>query len=734
MSNLQILVTKEQFHLTNGSISYIFAVDEGGLLSQQYFGKALKEYHGQKRYPRIDRGFSGNLPGSFDRGYSKDSLLQEYSSYGTQDFHSPALMVRDEADGNDITDFRYEGFEILAGKPALPGLPASYVLAADEAQTLVITLKDVVADLRVRLFYTIYQDYDVIIRSSSFENHLDHDVTLLKIASMQLDLSHGAGFDEVISLPGAHVRERQLNREKITFGTKNFESRRGTSSHQMNSFIALVAKDTNEHRGKAIGLNFVYSGNHKFEVEQDQLKQKHVLVGINDFNFSWRLASGETFQTPEVIISYSEAGLNGMSDHNHRLLRERVARGKHQFAQRPILVNNWEATYFDFDTPKIQQIVDEAADLGIEMFVLDDGWFGKRSDDLSSLGDWQEFPNKLTTGLVGLADYVHQKGLKFGLWFEPEMISFDSTLFQEHPDYLFQAPGRPPAPARNQYVLDMGRKPVRDHICQQMGKILSKVPIDYVKWDMNRHLTDIFSQALPKERQGEASHRYVLGLYEMLEELTTAFPDILWEGCSGGGGRFDAGFMYYMPQTWTSDNTDAVARLAIQYGTTLAYPVSNMTAHVSAVPNHQTGRVTTMKMRGDVAMAGVLGYELDLTQLTPLEKATVKEQIQTYQKFRQLVQYGKFIRLDSPFTGNKTAWMFVSPDQREALVFIYHTLSYAQPYLTETRLAGLASEGTYQDTKTGAVFGGDELMYCGFYDEYSREDFSSQVRHFQRID
>ncbi|MGM0215722.1 alpha-galactosidase [Enterococcus sp. AZ109] len=733
MSEQLITVEKETgvFHLHNNEISYILQVEDEKVLSHIYFGKKISQYSNHKQYLRRDRGFSGNVPGQDLREYSKDTLPQEFSSHGSMDYRIPASMIKRE-NGSNLHDFRYDSYEVVEGKPVLKGLPAAYIEDEGEASTLVVTLKDRDQDIYLDLFYTVYRDRAVIARSTKIRNQTGETILVEKIASMQLDLTNSNRFTDVLSLPGAHVRERQVARETLTNGTKVFESRRGASSHHMNSFIALMGADANEFTGEVVGMQFVYSGNHRFEIEKDQIDQLRVLVGINPYNFSWELTDGEDFQTPEVLMVYSNQGLNQMSDTYHRLLRERVARGEHRDRERPILVNNWEATYFDFTSKKIERIVDEAADLGIEMFVLDDGWFGARTSDDSSLGDWFEFEGKLANGLKGIADYVHSKGLKFGLWFEPEMISVDSKLYREHPDYLMQEPGRTPSSSRDQHLLDMGRKEVRENIQQQIESILDEVPIDYIKWDMNRSMSDAYSIALTPENQGETAHRYMLGVYELLENLTTKYSNILWEGCSGGGGRFDAGYLYYMPQSWASDNTDAVERLKIQYGTSIAYPTSSITAHVSAVPNHQTGRVTSLKTRGDVAMCGVFGYELDLTLLREEEKAEIKEQITFYQEVRSLVQFGTFIRLQSPFEGNTAAWMFVNEEKSEAMVFITRVLGEAQPLFHEVRLAGLTPDTIYKNMETDETYAGDELMNLGVYFPDFYGDFQTKLIHLKK--
>ena len=720
------------FHLRNTFLSYLIKIEESNVLAHIYFGKPVKQYKDNKNYPRRDRGFSGNVPLNPDRSLSKDTLPQEYSSHGSMDFRTPASIIQ-RKNGSDLLDLRYDSHYITDGKPEIEGLPQTYVMDKSEAQTLVISLKDRETAIYFDLFYTIFTDRAVITRSVKIRNETGETIKLEKAASFQLDFAHTRRFDEVIALPGAHVNERQISRQSVLSGTKVFESRRGTSSHHMNNFIALVHHHTTENTGEAIGLQFVYSGNHSFELEKDQINQLRVVGGINSHRFSWELNAGQSFQTPEMILSYSSQGLNKMSQIHHELLRERIARGRHQFAERPILVNNWEATYFDFNSEKIKAIIDEAKELGIEMFVLDDGWFGKRDADNSSLGDWFEYEGKLTNGLREIADYAHSKGLKFGLWFEPEMISVDSELYRTHSDFLMQEPGRMPSASRSQHVLDFTRLDVRQTIEKQMRKILDTIPLDYIKWDMNRSLSDVYSITLDPQRQGEVAHRYMLGLYELLEHLITDYPEILWEGCSGGGGRFDAGFIYYMPQSWTSDNTDAVERMKIQYGTSLAYPISSITAHVSAVPNHQTDRSTSLKTRGETAMSAVFGYELDLTKLSPEEKKQVKDQIISYQTIRPVIQYGHYYRLASPFEENIAAWMFVSPKQDEAIVFLGRILASAQPAFHEVYLMGLDDEALYQEQTSKRIFSGAELLTVGLYFPDFQGDFQKELLHFKKL-
>ena len=525
-------------------------------------------------------------------------------------------------------------------------LPQTYVEDEDEAQTLIVTLRDATLGVTLELAYTIYRDRPVITRSARLINHSEQAVDLEKVASMQIDLPTQPL--DAISLPGSYARERQLSREWLHRGVTQFESCRGASSHHMNPFVAC-------------------------------------------------------------------------------------SRYKHDL--RPILINNWEATYFDFDADKIQSILDAAAPLGIEMFVLDDGWFGHRNDDNSSLGDWFVNRNKLPEGLADISKRTHDKGMRFGLWFEPENISADSELYRAHPDWVLGVPDRGRTLSRNEYVLDFSQPDVVDNIFEQMTAVLDKVPIDYIKWDMNRNLTEVYSPHSDSAHEGETSQRFILGVYDLMERLTKRYPQILFEGCSSGGGRFDAGLMYYMPQSWPSDNNDPIERLKIQYGTSLVYPISAITDHVGTSPDELLGRSTSMKMRGAVAMSGTLDYELDAAQLSDADKQAVIRQVAFYKQHRELVQYGTFYRLESPFESNTVAWMFVSPDQKEALLFTFVILGAVQPEPHITKLAGLDPQQTYVETDTNKMYGGDELMQLGLYTTpVQTSDFTAQVHYFKAKD
>lgn len=725
---VEILVNKQSniFHLKNDTMSYVIKVEEQGLVSHQYVGSPLVSYEGGRNYPRVDRSFSPNFYAAEDRLYSRDTLPQEFSSYGSGDFRTTGVKVK-QANGSNVVDFRFDSYELLDGKPPLEGLPHFY---SDQAKTLIIKLKDrLINGLTLCLLYSIFPE-GAIVRSTKILNNSQECLTIEKIDSLQLDFVD-ADY-ELVSLPGAWANERQLKREPLESGIKMLRSERGSSSHQQNPFGALLRKETNEFQGEVFGFSLVYSGSFQFTFEKEQYDQLRLNIGMNEQQFSWELQPNASFQTPEVIMVYSDQGLNGMSAVFHQMTKDCLLRGKYKKKERPILVNNWEATYFDFDEGAINQLIDEAGDLGIELFVLDDGWFGKREDDRTSLGDWEINEQKLPNGLTKMIAHGAERKVAFGLWFEPEMVSEDSHLFRNHPEWVLQVPGREKSRSRDQFVLDFSRKDVREHIYQKMQVILSQNEISYVKWDMNRHLSEVYSVGRLSANQGETHHRYVLGLYDFLEKLTTEFPKVLFESCSGGGGRFDLGMLYYMPQTWTSDNTDAVARLKIQYATSLLYPTVTMGAHISDVPNHQTQRITSLEMRGHVAMSGTFGYELDLTAISKEEKQEISQQITFYKQHRQLIQYGQFYRLLSPFEGNDCAWMFVSPDQSQCLVFYYNVLERASAPFHILKLAGLSESAVYTNQELGS-FSGSELMCSGFYTSVIKKgDFRSECYYFER--
>lgn len=702
--------TTRTFHLQAGNTSYVMQVYKNGYLAHLYWGSKIRSINSDELLVLRKRNSFSSNPDPNDEVLSLDTLPQEYPAYGNTDLRTPAYQIQLE-NGSTITDLRYESHKIIQGKALLKGLPATYAESEAEATTLEIVMLDSLIGLKVVLVYTVFEQFDVITRNVRFVNGGNEKLKILRALSMNVDFN-GNDYD-LMQLSGAWGRDRYIQRNPLNMGNKSIESRRGASSHQHNPFIALLSKDATEDHGEVYGFSLVYSGNFLAQAEIDQYETTRVSIGINPFDFSWVLEPSEEFQTPEAVMVYSDEGIGKMSRTYHRLYRTRLCRGQFRDKVRPVLANNWEATYFDFNAEKIENIAKVGKEIGIELFVLDDGWFGKRDDDKSSLGDWKVDKNKLPNGLKDLAKRINKLGLQFGLWFEPEMISPDSDLYRAHQDWCIHVPNRTPSQARSQLILDLSRKDVCDYIIEAVSSILKSVPISYVKWDMNRNMTEVGSASLTPERQRETAHRYMLGLYRVLEAITSEFPQVLFESCSGGGGRFDPGMLYYMPQIWTSDVTDAVERLKIQYGTSIVYPLSSMGAHVSAVPNHQIGRITSLKMRGHVAMSGNFGYELDLTRFSEKEKEEVRLQIQEYKKIRELIQYGDMYRLISPFDGNEAAWMFVSEDKTEAFVSYFRVLAIPNSPIRRLRLKGLNPNMDYSVEGKKSSFGGDELMNAG---------------------
>ncbi|WP_404408011.1 alpha-galactosidase [Jeotgalibacillus malaysiensis] len=719
---------EKTFHLQTEETSYIIEVYRE-YVTHLYWGKRIEHYNGLMQHRFRDRGFSANPDGS-DRAFSLDTLSQEYPSYGHTDFRDPAVHLQ-WADGSTVSDFRFSDYKVISGKPAPEGLPHVYAETEGEAETLVIRLKDQLRDAVIELSYTVFGKRNAITRSARIINEGTSSFRIQKCASVNIDFRKD-DFD-VINLPGAHERERDMERSSLGRHALSLESRRGSSSHQQNPFLTLAEKGAGEEHGDVYALNLVYSGSFKAIAEADQFRNTRVNMGIHPFDFSWLLEAGEAFQTPEVVLVYSDQGLGKMSRTFHQLYNNHLVRGEHKGKERPVLINNWEATYFDFTEEKVKEIVHAAAGTGVELFVLDDGWFGKRDHDRASLGDWIVHQEKLPSGLSGIADEVNQSGMKFGLWFEPEMVSPDSELYRNHPDWCLHVTDRRRSESRNQLVLDFANPEVRTNIIDQLKVILSSANIEYVKWDMNRNMTEIGSPSLPADRQRETAHRYMLGLYEVMEEITAAFPHILFESCSGGGGRFDPGMLYYMPQTWTSDNTDAVSRASIQYGTSLAYPASAMGAHVSASPNHQTGRLTSLKTRGYVAMEANFGYELDVTKMTEEELSVMSNQIKAYKNMRATVQFGELYRLQNVHEHRCYATIKVNGDQSEAVFLYLHILNEANGPLKRVKLRGLDPHSSYYVDGLDAVYDGDELMNAGVPVPYPEGDFDSVLWTLKRM-
>lgn len=701
--------------------------EEGGFLFHNYYGPVIGDMDMSYLVRPLDRGFSGQPQEIMDRGFSLDTRLLEYPSYGTGDYRDYCLHAA-YGDGSQVTDLRFVSYEIKEGKYALEGLPAMYQ-GEEKAETLEITLEDKYKNLQVVLYYGVFENLDVITRACKIVNKGEDKVRLLRAYSMGLDFDHKDL--DFLHFYGRHAMERKMERSPLQHGFQGVESRRGYSSHQQNPFAVLCKPDATEEYGWCYGASFVYSGNFSIQAEVSQADTTRLTVGIQDTQFEFHLEPGECFTTPEVILSFSDKGLGQLSRNYHKAIRNNVCRGKYKTARRPVLINNWEATYFDFTPEKLVAIAKDAKELGIEMLVMDDGWFGKRDSDFSGLGDWFVNEKKLKGGLKDLVEEVNKTGMKFGIWFEPEMISEDSDLYRAHPDWALTIPGRPFSRARHQLVLDFSREDVRTYIFERMCEILESANIEYVKWDANRHLTDVWSAQLPADRQGEVFHRYILGLYDFLEKLTQRFPDILIEGCSGGGGRFDAGMMYYHPQIWCSDDTDAIERLEIQYGTSFGYPVSTVGSHVSVCPNHQTGRSVSMKTRGIVAMAGTFGYELDITKLSEDDKEMVKVQVEEFKKYYDLIQNGDYYRLtDDGSKSPYVAWEFAAADQSEALLNVVVLRAKANPMLHTVQVKGLKPDAVYRVEGTEEEYLGAALMSGGYPVPVLWDDYQSIQVHF----
>ncbi|MBQ2954007.1 MAG: alpha-galactosidase [Clostridia bacterium] len=701
---VEIIINDKLLHLRNDHVSYVIGLPEGGIPAHLYFGKRV----GGLNPAAILRHYDLPVDGSFSmQGCSLDHVPHEYPAFGLGDLREGAVSVRRQ-DGTRSVDLRVVNVEVVDGKPGLPGLPATF---GDNAKTLLLHMKDELIGLEVTLSYTLFDDVAGVMRSVSFRNASDADLVIERACSLCLELPDSRY--DLITLSGAWSREREMNRRPLTMGEQGVSSLKGATSLHNSNMLFLARPETTEAQGEAIGAALVYSGNFTAQVHVDSHRCSRVFLGINDVDFQWTLKPGETFVTPEAVTVYSEKGLDGMSQQFHRVCAEHLVRGKYAHAPRPILLNNWEATYFGFNEEKLLKIARTAADVGVELFVLDDGWFGHRDSDNSSLGDWYVDTKKLPEGMRHLSDQVHAMGLKFGLWFEPEMISPDSDLYRAHPNWAIHIPGREPIQQRQQLTLDMSREDVQDYVYEAVAQHLREDGIDYVKWDMNRNFSNIGSALLPADRQKELPHRYMLGLYRVLEKLVTDFPEVLFESCSSGGGRFDMGMLHYMPQTWTSDNTDALCRCQIQYSTSLVFPPFAMGSHVSAVPNHQTGRITPIETRGNVAMSGCFGYELDLNTLSADELLKVRAQITRIKGLRSTLLYGDFHRLLSPYEGNDTAWITVSRDQSEAVFMFTRAMAKSFCYPPLVKLRGLAADKTYTVEETGETYTGSELMNLG---------------------
>ena len=708
---MSIVYNEEKFfNLHTQNTTYQMGINQYGYLLHNYYGRRIADVSMDQLLDLNDRGFSGNPhQAGRDRNFSLDTAALEYTGCGIGDYRISSCEAVN-ADGSTAVDLQYVGYNIYKGKQGIPGMPAAYDNGG-ESETLEIMLEDPCTGLRAILCYSVFENMDMITRSVRFENHGDGTIRLERALSACLDMQPGSW--DLIHFHGRHCMERQPERLRQPHGITRISSSRGSSSHQHNPFVIMASPETVEAYGDCYGMMLVYSGDYAAEIEMDQMNHTRLVMGINPDTFSWKLDKGQSFDTPEVIMGFTHEGLNALSQMYHRFIRNNICRGKYKNIRRPVLVNNWEGTYFNFTHEKLEAIASEAQKLGIEMFVLDDGWFGKRDDDYSGLGDWKV--NEAKVRLTELVQTVNSMGMKFGLWIEPEMVNEDSGLYREHPDWVLKIPGRNPSRARYQLVLDFSRREVVDYVYEQIASVLSSCNIEYVKWDMNRSLADTWSAALPADRQGEVRHRFVLGVYRFAERLISDFPHILLEGCSGGGGRFDAGMLYYAPQIWCSDDTDAEERVLIQYGTSFGYPASTMGSHVSAVPNHQTGRVSTMDLRGAVAMSGMLGYELDLTKLKSAEKAKVRQQIREYKKYAELVMNGDYYRLTDPVKDSDyCAWAFVSGNRKKCLFYLVNLHTRANAPLINVRFRGLKPDANYKIQREKRIYSGAALMYGGY--------------------
>lgn len=735
---MPIIFHKElkEFHLYNKEISYIIHILPNGHVGNLYFGKKIDPY---KTYNHLFEGIYRPLAAYVYEGDNKFSLQdtrQEYPTFGISDFRKGAFLIKQE-NGSEISDFKYESHKIIEGKLKLKGLPQTYVENKEDATTLEITLLDEVIKSKLKLYFTIFEDRAVITRSASFLNLSNKTINIEKAMSFNLDLPDSNY--NMIQLNGAWGRERHVYDRSIKEGTQGFYSLKGASSAEFNPFLALRRPNTDEFSGEVIGFSLVYSGNFMAEIDVDTYNQTRIMMGIHPERFSWPLNLNEEFYTPEVVIVYSDKGLNYMSQVYHSLYRECLMRGKWKDSVRPILLNSWEALSFSIDEEKIKELATNASKLGVELFVLDDGWFGKRNNDNAGLGDWTVNKEKFPNGLNEIIEYINKLGMDFGIWIEPEMVNKESELYRSHPDWIIHDPNRKPSHTRNQYTLDFSRDEVVDHIYNQIEKLLSDYNISYVKWDMNRYITECYSKDKGANLQGTVYHKYILNVYKLYDKLTTRFPDILFESCSSGGARFDPGMLYYAPQTWTSDNTDAMERIKIQYGSSLVYPLISMGSHVSESPNQQVFRETALETRANVAYFGNLGYELDVNKLSDNEKEEIKKQIQFYKENREVFQFGEFYRIKNPYNNNISAWMVKSNDEETIILGCYKLLNHANEGKERVKLFGLDKSGDYKlSYPYEKEFKGDELMNVGISmnDDYfcnSGNDFSSVLYLLRKI-
>ncbi len=720
------------FTLHTKTSMYQMQVGRYGTLLHLYYGDDLGDAQVIHSIVNLDRGFSGNpYEADKDRKFSLDVLPQEYTAEGNGDYRIQGIEAEHE-DGSHVLQLKYDSHEIRKGKYAMAGLPAMFA-GEDEAETLEIILKDELSGLCVKLLYGVLWDCDIITRTVEVTNRGERNVTLRRVMSAELDFPKRPM--DMVHFYGRHSMERLTERQPLHHGIQSVESKRGISSHHHNPAVIFCDHTATEDYGECFGIAFVYSGNFICQAELDQVDQTRVVMGIHPYQFAWTLKPGESFTAPEAAMSYSGKGLETLSHHFHDGFREHLIRSSYVKKPRPILVNNWEATYFEFDEQKLYGIARAAKDVGLEMFVLDDGWFGKRDSDYTGLGDWYVNEEKIHGGLPKLVKKIRKLGLKFGIWLEPEMVSEDSDLYRRHPDWCLRVPGRLPVRSRSQLNLDVTKKEVRDYIMEQIFRVIDSCQADYIKWDVNRALGNVYSQGVEAGKQGEVFHRHMLGVYDMMERLIGRYPNLLFETCAGGGGRYDAGMLYYSPQIWCSDNTDAADRLEIHYGTSFFYPISTFGAHVSVCPNHQTGRTTSLRTRGIVAGSGTFGYELDLEHMDQEEKDAAKVQIAQFKDAEELVQQGDYYRLSAPGDrSNSVFWEFVSKDKRDVLVAGVVLRSEVNPPVNLLRFRGLKPGLIYRERESKDEFSGAVLMKAGLALPVTSEDYESVLYRFEAVE
>lgn len=717
---MTIKISEHLFYIQSGDASMIIE-ERDGYLFLKHLGRKIKSYHFSNTVFERDHAFSGG-PHSDERTFSLDTQRQIFGQHGLGDFRRPSIQIQHA--NNEITDFRLVDSQIIKGGLVPEGLPGPH--STDGAETLSLILEDRLAQLRLTLYYTAFEEKSTIAAFSRLENLGQEPAVIHKDLSFMADLP--AGSYDTVTFQGAYAREKTVRRSPVQQGIYEVASNRGASGHAQTPSLILCQHEATEDAGEALALQLVYSGNFQAWVQQNQLNEVRLGIGLNDENFSWKLEPGQAFMTPVALVTYSSRGLTGLSQESQAFVQDHIIPAGFAHKERPILINNWEATYFDFKKDKLLELADQAKQVGIELFVLDDGWFGDRFDDNRALGDWSVNEDKLGGSLAELIAAVHDKGLQFGLWLEPEMISEDSQLYRQHPDWAIQTPGRGHTYSRNQLVLDYANPEVVAYIKELLDDLLSQHEIDYIKWDMNRNISNLGngSDYLATRMQ---SHQYMLGLYEIVSYLTEKHEQILFESCSGGGGRNDLGLMRYFPQVWASDNTDAIARLPIQYGSSYLYPSVSMGAHVSAVPNHQMGRTTPLDTRGHVAMMGNLGYELDLTSLTEEEKVRIAQQVRLYKELRPVVQLGRQYRLINPEEGSNEAAVQFNYQDKVVATYV-RILSSVETIETTLKLKDLEEDAFYRLQETGAVYSGAELMYAGLTVVLPQGDYLSKQYYF----